>query len=77
MFNEVAKNSTITPTMMTTEPIAVGKRRPHLSPIQLKKMNGMTPPMALEAPKNPSFAPSGCPNLSCQEFRTCIPFVMD
>lgn len=40
-------------------------------------MNGMTPPMELDAPKKPRVEPCGCPNSSCHVGSTCIPFVID
>jgi hypothetical protein len=77
IFRDVAKNSTITPAMMITDPMVVGQRLPSVSDIQPKKIKGIMPPMALEAPKKPRTEPSGWPNRSCQVSNTCIPFVMD
>ncbi len=35
---------------------------------------GITPPMALAALKKPRVDPVGCPNRSCHDSRTCMPF---
>lgn len=39
--------------------------RSKLTVTQLKKIKGITPPIAVDAPKNPSVEPSGWPKRSC------------